>query len=410
MRGFWLTCGLALRDWAYERLLSACAVLALASMLVPLLVLSGVRYGVISALRERLLQDPAILAVTPVGSGAYTPQWLGTITARPEVRFGILRTRDIAATMQLMREAPATPGGVATPRFVRVSLEPTGPGDPLLDRAGVRPQEGDTLILSEPAARKLDVRAGDAVKGQLGRKRPDGGLESATLELKVGAVLPLEAEDRDVAFVPLGLLEDAENYRDYIAVPRRGFAGDPAAGERKYAGFRLYAANLEDVAVLRDLLEQQGIETYTRAREVGFVTGLDTSLTIIFALIAVTAGAGFAASTASSVLAAVRRKDKQLGVMRLIGLPGGAIMAYPVIQALLTGLLGTLLAGLAYLGLSYGIDRLFSDQLYGAQVCRLPAAHFVLIAIVVLLLCGLASVRAAVRAARIEPSEVLRDL
>lgn len=411
MRRLRLVCELALRDWAHERLLAACGVVSLAGMLAPLLVLAGVHNGVINALRERLLEDPAILTVTPVGSGAYTPAWLAHVTQRPEVRFGILRTRDIAATVQLERQAAAgqdSPGG---PQFVRVSLEPTAPGDPLLERAGVNPEGGDSVVLSASAARKLaGVQEGDFLVGRLGRLRPDGGPESVALPLRVQAVLPEEAEDRDVAFASSELLEDAENYRDYIAVPGRGFTGDPARGERTFAGFRLYARSLEDVAAVRDFLAAQGVETYTRAREVSFVSELDTSLTIIFTLIALTAGAGFTASTAGNVLAAVRRKHRQLGMIRLIGLSGAAITVYPLMQAVLTGLLGTLSAGLMYLALSAGIDGLFADKLYGTSICRLPPTRFAGILAVVVVLCALASARASVRAARIEPSEAIREL
>lgn len=412
MRSLILTCELAIRDWAHERLLSVCAVLTLASVLTPLLVLFGVRYGVVSALQERLLQDPAILTITPLGSGAYTQTWLDALRARPDVAFAIPRTRDIAATIQLVYEKTDTP-----PRFVRASLEPTAKGDPLLKRAGVTWQasEDDPVILSSTAARKLGlsdpVAPGTTIQGQLGRKRPDGSLESVTLPLRVETVLPLETEERDVAFVSLALLEDAENYRDYLAVPKRAFSGDPQpAGERRYAGFRLYANQLEEVETLRDLLTGQGLEVVTKAREIRSVRGLDRALTLIFLLIALTAAAGFAASTASGVLAAVRRKDKQLGMLRLIGFPGTAIVAYPVVQALLTGLLGTLTAGLAYLGVSVSIDMLFADQLQGATVCRMPATHYLLALGIVLLLSGVASIQASRRAARIQPSEVLRDL
>lgn len=403
--------GLALRDMAHERLLSLCGVLTLASVLAPLLILFGVRHGVISAMQERLLQDPAILTVLPAGSGAYTRDWIEAFARRPELAFAIPRTRDIAATIQLVaqRESDSV--------FARASLEPTAPGDPLLERAKAAiprvPQAGqpDEVVLSAPLAGKLGVGTGDALTGQLGRRRAGAGLESANLPLRVVAVLPLAAEDRDVAFVTLPFLEDAESFRDAIAVPARGFAGDPPPPDaRRYAGFRAYAARLEDVETLRALLAAQGIETVTRARDISFVQQLSRSLTLVFALIALTAAAGFAASTASGVLAAVRRKDKQLGLLRLIGFPGFAIMGYPVAQALCTGLLGTLLAALLYAGVSLSIDHLFADQLQGAAVCRLEPSHFALALGLVLMLSALASVQAAVRAARIEPSEVLREI
>ena len=49
---------LALKDYFYERLLSACAIMGLAAVLAPLLVLFGVKSGIINTMSDRLLQDP----------------------------------------------------------------------------------------------------------------------------------------------------------------------------------------------------------------------------------------------------------------------------------------------------------------------------------------------------------------
>ena len=43
-------CHLSLRDYLHERLLSACAVLGLAAVLAPLLILFGVKFGVVETL------------------------------------------------------------------------------------------------------------------------------------------------------------------------------------------------------------------------------------------------------------------------------------------------------------------------------------------------------------------------
>ena len=421
MRDIALACRLAAKDWWFEKLLSACGVLALASVLAPLLILFGVRYGVISALQERLLHDPAILTITPLGSGAgFDDAWFETIRARPGTRFVVPRTRDIAATMQIAR----TDAG--REKLVRVSLEPTGPGDPLLERFVAVPPDADSLVLSASAARKLGLTAEPPaagtggtgasapvpVQGELGRQKAGGGLESASWPLRVTAVLPPEAEERDVAFVLLPLMNEAEQFRDHLAVPRRGLAGAAPVpeAERRYAGFRLVAASLDEVAPLAAFVQGQGLEVNTRARDIAVVTDLDRSLTLIFTLIAVTAAAGCAASTASSVLATVRRKDKQLGMLRLVGFSGPAIMAYPLAQAQLTGLVGTLAAFLVYVAVSAGIDRLFGAALAGLPVCRMEAAHAGAALLLVLVLTGASALRAAIRAARIEPSDVLRDI
>ena len=72
-------CHLSLRDYLHERLLSACAVLGLAAVLAPLLILFGVKFGVVETLTERLRSDPAgkqaqtILTLLLVASKKFRP-------------------------------------------------------------------------------------------------------------------------------------------------------------------------------------------------------------------------------------------------------------------------------------------------------------------------------------------------
>ena len=90
---------LSLRDYFRERLLSACAVLGLAAVLAPLLVLFGVKSGIINTLADRLIENPRNREISPVGSGRYGAAWFSEMISRPEVAFVIPQTRSIAATM-----------------------------------------------------------------------------------------------------------------------------------------------------------------------------------------------------------------------------------------------------------------------------------------------------------------------
>ena len=92
---------LAWADWCAEARLSACAVLGLAAVLAPLLVLFGLKYGLVATLTERLLADPRTRELLPVGSGRYDAAWFERLRARPEIGFVVPRTRQIAATAEL---------------------------------------------------------------------------------------------------------------------------------------------------------------------------------------------------------------------------------------------------------------------------------------------------------------------
>ena len=117
--------------------------------------------------------------------------------------------------------------------------------------------------------------------------------------------------------MPPSLAEDAETYRDGMGVPERGWDGSARGdGERLYPSFRLYAADLDGVASLRDFLGARNIDVYTRAEEIENVKMLDRSTTLVFGLICLAAGVGFLASTASNLVAAIRRKRRVLGIIR----------------------------------------------------------------------------------------------
>lgn len=410
---------LAWRDYRREFLLSACAVLGLAAVLTPLLVLYGVKFGVVQTLTDRLRNDPRNLEISPVSSGRFTDDDIMKLKAHPRVAFVIPRTRVISAVMELRS------GAGAERRAAMVSLEPTDKGDPLLRHfqaavpaAARRTPDAPYALeatLSAPAAEKLGVAPGDMLEGRVERSSA-GRPQSARVPLRVAAVLPLAAQQKDVAYVPFVLMRAAEDYRDGYAVPGlppdMGWTGDaPATAPSRYAGFRLYARTLDDVPLLRDAFAAQRIDVYTHAEEIDQVTSLARALNCIFALICAATAAGFLASTASSALAGVKRKERVLGLLRLHGFTTGKLVLFPLAQSLLTALLGTATASGVYAAAAAVINQLFRADVTGMeQVCRLLPQHFLLAFAAVAALALLAAVGPAVRAARVEPSEVIREV
>src|SRR5690606_28126475 len=70
-----LVADLALSDYRHEWVISGCAILALSAVLIPLLVLFGLKYGIITNLLDPLIQNPRYREVAPIGSGNYGPEW-----------------------------------------------------------------------------------------------------------------------------------------------------------------------------------------------------------------------------------------------------------------------------------------------------------------------------------------------
>jgi putative ABC transport system permease protein len=393
---------LAWRDAWHEPLLTACSILTLAAILAPLLVLFGVKHGVITTMSQRLIQDPRNREIIPVGSGDYTPTWLEQARARPGVAFLMPQTRSIAATMSL------SPAG--REEGLLVDLVATGPGDPLLAQWARVPRRLEQVVLSQEAARRLGVEEGSKLRGRVGRRR-GRQLEQAELELVAAGVLPAHACNREAAFVLLPLLEATEDFRDGLAVPELGWPGaPPPPGPRVYPSFRMYAASIYDVPELEAWLEGRGLRVHTRAEEIQTVQRLDSAFGLVFALIAGVAVAGFVTAAASRSLAEVKRKERSLGVLRLLGFAAGEMVWFPLVQAGLIGLAGAVVAAGFHLGAAGVINRVFGAYLAaGEYVCRLDWLQLAAAGGLAVAVSVAASLAAAWRMRRIQPSEAIRE-
>jgi putative ABC transport system permease protein len=265
-------------------------------------------------------------------------------------------------------------------------------------------------VLSQTAAEKLGVAAGDTLDGSLAR-RFRGEQERVHLPLSVAAIAPARSFSRDGAFVSLTLLEALEDFRDGRAVPDLGWEGEPADTNRTYPGFRLYARTIYDVADLRDAFAGLNVNVHTRSAEIELVQRMNRNLTVIYWAIAIVGLVGFSLSLGANLWANIDRKRKDLSILRLVGFRTADIVWFPVVQALFTAILGWALAVAIYLTTALVINDMLATQLEsGQQVCRLLPSHY---AIALLLTCTaamLAAGLAGLRSARVEPSDSLRDL
>jgi len=377
---------LATRDYLHEWQMSLCFVLGLAAVLGPLLVLFGLKFGIVGAMMDQLIEDPGNQEIRPVGSGHYDQAWLESVRAQPEVAFLVPRTRSIAATIELASEHSA--------RIVPVELIASASGDPLLPSDTPLPEGLTRVVISRRTADKLAVKPGDVLDGSLAR-RYRGQQERVHLDLTVAAIAP----------------EQLEDFRDGRAVPELDWRGTRADAERSYPGFRLYARSIHDVAGLRDAFADVGVDVHTRVAEIELVQRMDRNLTVIYWLIAGIGLVGVSLSLGASLWANVDRKRKQLSVLRLVGYRTRDIVWFPMVQALFTAILGWALAVSIYYATAQVINVMMAAQVpAGQQVCRLLEVHY---AVALALTCGAAVIAAGLaglRSARIEPSEGLREL
>ena len=213
-----LVLSLCLADLRHEWLLSLCMVLAVASVLGPLLILFGLKFGTVETLRDRLIGDPRNCEIRPMTSQSYGQEWFTAMAGRGDVTFVIPYTRQLAASIDLY-----LPG--QKEKALTVDAIPTGDNDPLV-RAndGAIPSLAECL-LTAPAAESLGAKAGDTVV-LVARRARNGQFETGERRLKVAGILPIRAGATKAAFIRLPLLEAIENYKDGMAVPAFDWKGE----------------------------------------------------------------------------------------------------------------------------------------------------------------------------------------
>jgi putative ABC transport system permease protein len=209
---------LAFKDIVHDWLLSLCLVLAISAIIAPLLILFGLKFGAVETMRSRLVQDPKNREIRPLTTRSFSREWFDELRAHQgEVAFVAPMTRQISASVMATNAA----GDLREP----LSLMVTAPGDPLLlENSGVVPEPGE-CVLTEAAAKALNVVVGDQLT--LGAQRIiQGRYENGTFPVRIAAVLGERASSLRAAYVRLEVVEAVEDYKDGRAVPAYGWQGE----------------------------------------------------------------------------------------------------------------------------------------------------------------------------------------
>jgi len=396
----WLLVLLAALDLWHDRKVSFCMVASLVAVIAPLLLLFGLKYGVVSQLNHELLSDPRNLEVRLSGNHNLPLDWFKRWQAMPEVAFVMPLTRTLNTEASLLKD---------NQHFLAdVELIPTGRGDPLL--SGLEPPKSGELLLSASTANRLQVQTGESLK-LLVQRQLEGKNQRGQMDVKVRGILPASTFARPAALLDLDTLVATEDFRDGFATPLLGInKGQSAPPRSHYARARLYAKNLNDVAPLAARLASEHIESQTRASEIESVQAISRVLNLIFAVIAWTALLGAAFALGGALLASIERKRREFALLRLIGFSRRAIAYFVVIQAALLALLAFILALLLYSGGSAVFNSALGANLESTGfVCRLTAQHLLLAFAATMLLSGLVAAMGGWRATRIEAAESLRS-
>lgn len=206
---------LAHKDVVHERLLSLCLVVALAGLVAPLLVLFGLKHGVIQKLQTELIQDPVNRELKPAETKLYPPEFFSQLRNMPEVSFVVESVTEGASVVRVE---------TATGKSHLADMLPTAEADPLLLENATPVPDSSQVVLSAKLAESLNVTATDTV--MLSAQRTENGdVQRAQERFDVLAVLPLRADVLERAYVPWQFARDIESFREGFAVPDRRWPG-----------------------------------------------------------------------------------------------------------------------------------------------------------------------------------------
>lgn len=191
-----------------------CQALALAAIMAPLLIILGLKCGIVESMKERLLKDPATLEVRMMGAVDVSDELLTKVRSWPETAFVLPSVGFLYSVVTVSKQG--------LEEGEEAQMIPTAPGDPLLKDTGVPvPGEGE-VVLTERLALYVGAKLDQVVCVRAWR---NAHRENMMRELRVVGILP-EYRRQDMALlVPLQLTVDAENF----IISGSGEAGSDAA-------------------------------------------------------------------------------------------------------------------------------------------------------------------------------------
>ncbi|MWP49203.1 MULTISPECIES: ABC transporter permease [unclassified Gilliamella] len=392
---------LSLADLWYDKKVSFCIIASVISVITPLLLLFSLKYGIVSQLREQLVNDPQNLEIKIVGNLQLNDEMFNWIKKQPETAFVIPLTRSLNTQADLIKDAS---------HFVNnAEIIPTDKGDPIT--YGLVLLSKNQILLSALSAEKMQASVGSHIKMAITRQL-DGKLEKGITVLEVMGIIPENRYNRAAAFVSLDLLIAMEDFYD-------GYQSDifkTSTGQlnplnhTSFARARIYANELDNVAPLAFKLREKHIETRTQSNAIENVKAIDRVLNFIFSVIAITAGIGCILSFSGSFLSNIERKRKDIAFMRLIGFQSKEIMFYLINQAITLSCLAFFISFVLFLLGNYAFNTILGENLVSQPiVSRLQFYHFIIAFMLILFISALVVAIGGRRAIKIQPAESLRE-
>ena len=397
----------AKRRTGFISFISGVSILGIAIGMVALITTIAVMTGFQEEYRTRLLSMVAHATISGVGESL--PDW------QDAVKMAHQDKRVIGAAPYVEREA---------------MLQGNSDQGALL--RGVLPErENEVSVLSKKmiAGKLSDLKPGqfDIILGkELALELGVGVGDKITVLVAEGNVTPIGFIPRAKAFKVVGIFEAGmQEYDLGLAVTHMQDAQKLLRMNTGVTGVRLKLADMwKAYSVAEDLANRMGglyrVRDWTRDNANMF-SALKMEKTMMFVLLVLIIGVA-AFNLLSSLVMVVTDKQADIAILRTLGMRPGAIMRVFMVQGCVIGMLGVALGVAGGVALTKNLDAIVGviERLTGIEVMpadvyyisglptRLEWSDVGTIAAVGLLLCFLATLYPAWRAARIDPANALR--
>ena len=361
---------LALRHLFFERMMTVCQIAALACIMAPLLLLFSLRFGILTELQHRLMNDPKVLSLTLDMSYRLDHTFFEHLTARPEVGFVVPQITALNALVDL--KFPGT--------ALRVSVLPTKPGDPVVLSSNIsyeQPLGDDEAFISHDLAQVRGLKVGDIVTMVVARTQ-NGVRESVRTSLRIRGIVEERFVNDDCLLLNLDLVNAIDDYRNGFNPKLLSDGSNLNERPRLYAKFRLYARDLESVIPLYYYLVNQHLNVSSKVREIQNLQAVTHVLNFIYGVIALVSVLGGALALTGLILSALRASKRNFVLLRLMGQGSRGIYGVVMVEGVIIATVGFALALTLY-SIGAGIfNTYFGTTLSGAMISELTLGHMAL--------------------------------
>lgn len=402
LRAISVSTSLAFKDLWYDKKITFCLIVSLASVIAPLLLLLGLKSGIINTMEEGFLNDPLKREIKILGHYKHHLAWFEKIKAHSETAFIIPKTRILNAQVDLLKSKK---------EFLRmVEIMPTQKGDPVLSGKSQFPDNKSQVVISYTVAQKLNIDIGEQINLVISRRFQNES-QFGQFKVTIVGILPETSTSKSLVFVDFDLLLDVDDFKDKSAVAEFGLSeGKPRVKREVFASARVFAKTLDGVSVLADFIRDTGVEVKTHAKEIENIKQTEAVLSFIVKVVAWVAILGGAISLAGFLIANVDRKRQHLAMIRLLGFSTISIALYPIIQSLVIASLGFVIAISGYFVGAAEFDRVLGGFLQEqGSICQLSDVQILGAFLFTNLVVLGAAMTGGLRAIQIEPAETFRQ-